>query len=133
MPLISNKSIISKPDKYLLGILNSSLTFFLFKSLLPKLRGDFYEPSYVIFKNFPIRAINFSDPVEKAQHEKMVTLVEHMLALHERLAKGTEESEKATLQRQIDETDQQIDKLVYELYGLTPEEIAIVEEKASSK
>jgi hypothetical protein len=31
------------------------------------------------------------------------------------------------IQRQIDATDQQIDKLVYELYGLTPEEIAIVE------
>jgi len=31
------------------------------------------------------------------------------------------------LQRQIDATDQQIDKLVYELYGLTDEEIAIVE------
>jgi hypothetical protein len=28
---------------------------------------------------------------------------------------------------QINATDQQIDKLVYELYGLTPEEIAIVE------
>jgi hypothetical protein len=31
------------------------------------------------------------------------------------------------IQRQIDATDRQIDKLVYELYGLTPEEIAIVE------
>lgn len=31
------------------------------------------------------------------------------------------------LQRQIDATDRQIDKLVYELYGLTEEEIAVVE------
>ena len=31
------------------------------------------------------------------------------------------------IQRRIDATDQQIDKLVYELYELTPEEIAIVE------
>jgi hypothetical protein len=32
------------------------------------------------------------------------------------------------LQRQIDATDAQIDKLVYDLYGLTEEEIKIVEE-----
>ncbi|NIA12168.1 MAG: hypothetical protein GWP10_21225 [Nitrospiraceae bacterium] len=31
-------------------------------------------------------------------------------------------------QRQIDTTDKQIDQLVYELYGLTDEEIRIVEE-----
>jgi hypothetical protein len=30
-------------------------------------------------------------------------------------------------QRQIDATDRQIDRLVYELYGLTEEEIAVVE------
>jgi hypothetical protein len=32
------------------------------------------------------------------------------------------------LQRQIDVTDRRIDGLVYELYGLTDEEIRIVEE-----
>jgi hypothetical protein len=32
-------------------------------------------------------------------------------------------------QRQIDTTDRQIDRLVYELYGLTEEEIAFVEGK----
>jgi hypothetical protein len=31
------------------------------------------------------------------------------------------------LQRQIEATDRQIDRLVYGLYGLTAEEIAIVE------
>jgi hypothetical protein len=31
------------------------------------------------------------------------------------------------LERQVDATDRQIDRLVYELYGLTEEEIAIVE------
>jgi hypothetical protein len=35
---------------------------------------------------------------------------------------------KTSIQRQIDATDRQIDQLVYELYGLTNEEIRIVEE-----
>jgi type II restriction/modification system DNA methylase subunit YeeA len=37
--------------------------------------------------------------------------------------------EKTSLQRQIDATDKQIDLLVYELYGLTEDEIKIVEGK----
>ncbi|GAH61678.1 unnamed protein product, partial [marine sediment metagenome] len=56
--------IISLPDKYLLGILNSSLNYFLFRNILPKLRGNFFEPSYIFFRNFPIHAVNFSDPIE---------------------------------------------------------------------
>ena len=35
---------------------------------------------------------------------------------------------RKSLQTQIDATDRQIDTLVYELYGLTPDEIKIVEQ-----
>jgi hypothetical protein len=75
----------------------------------------------------PIRAINFSDPAEKAQHDKMVSLVEQMLALHKSLARAKSPQEKERLERQIEATDKAIDSLVYELYGLTEEEIRIVE------
>ncbi len=37
-------------------------------------------------------------------------------------------ADETLYQRQIDATDAQIDALVYELYGLTEEEIRIVEE-----
>ncbi len=40
--------------------------------------------------------------------------------------------QKAILQRQIAATDGEIDRLVYEQYGLSDEEIAIVEEAAGS-
>ncbi len=36
-------------------------------------------------------------------------------------------NEIVELQKTIDETDKEIDQMVYELYGLTNEEIAIVE------
>jgi hypothetical protein len=58
----------------------------------------------------------------------MVELVEGMLALHTRLADVRTEHEKTVLRRQIEATDRQIDQLVYELYGLTDQEIKIVEE-----
>ena len=38
-------------------------------------------------------------------------------------------SDKKTIEQQIKATDRQIDQLVYELYELTEEEIAIVEGK----
>ena len=37
------------------------------------------------------------------------------------------EHERTALARQIEHTDAEIDRLVYELYGLTDEEIALVE------
>ena len=51
--------------------------------------------------------------------------------LNKRLQDAKLDHDKTLLQRQIEATDAAIDKLVYELYGLTEEEIAIVEGKES--
>ena len=55
-------------------------------------------------------------------------LVERMLELHKRPAARLPQ-EKESLQREIESTDGAIDGLVYELYGLTEEEVKIVEGK----
>ena len=58
----------------------------------------------------------------------MVKLVERMLKLHKDLkGAGTPEKDER-IGREIRATDAEIDRLVYELYGLTAEEVAIVEE-----
>jgi len=119
--------IIPINDLYLLGILNSKVMLFLFKMNLPKLRGGFFEPSYVFFKNFPIHFIDDSNTIEIQQKNRVVELVLQMLALQKQLSTANTPNEKVMLQRQIDATDAQIDGLVYRLYGLTEEEIKIVE------
>jgi hypothetical protein len=48
--------------------------------------------------------------------------------LHAQLAAARTPQEKTALDRQIAATDTQIDRLVYDLYGLTEDEIKIVEE-----
>jgi hypothetical protein len=78
-------------------------------------------------KELPIRTIDFDDPADVARHDRMVALVECMLDLHKKLAAATIPADKTLYQRQIEATDRQIDALVYKLYGLTEEEIAIVE------
>ncbi len=120
--------IMPGEDKFLLGILNSRLNYFLFMMILPKLRGDYFEPSYAIFKHFPITAINSNNPTDKAKHDKMVQLVETMLELNRQLADSRSTHEKKLISRQIESTDRKIDDLVYDLYDLTPEEIQIVED-----
>lgn len=55
-----------------------------------------------------------------------------MLDLNKRLAAEQNPQMKTILQRQIATTDGQIDRLVYELYGLTEEEIAIVEGRSQT-
>jgi hypothetical protein len=57
----------------------------------------------------------------------MVELVERMLGLHKQLPKAKTPHEQESLQRTIAATDQQIDGLVYELYGLTKDEIRTIE------
>jgi hypothetical protein len=57
----------------------------------------------------------------------MVSLVDRMLSLHKQLQEAHTPYDETALQRQIEATDRQIDVLVYELYGLTVEEIGIVE------
>ena len=57
----------------------------------------------------------------------MVALVTQMLDLNKKLQEARLEQEKTMLSRQIAATDGQINTLVYELYGLTEEEIGIVE------
>jgi len=68
-----------------------------------------------------------SNPADKARHDHMVALVTRMLDLNKKLQDAKLEHEKTLLQRQIEATDTAIDALVYELYGLTEEQIEIVE------
>jgi hypothetical protein len=62
----------------------------------------------------------------------MFGLFETMLKLYKDLPKTKKPHEQESIERQIAATDNQIDAPVYELYGLTEEEIRIVEGGAPS-
>ena len=124
---------LSTDDVYLLGVLNSRLIFSYFKRVAAVL-GDADKAGRMRWFSqdvgkLPIRRIDFDDPADKARHDRMVELVERMLDLHKRLSEVRTEHDKEVLRRQIALTDAEIDRLVYELYGLTDEEIKIVEGK----
>jgi type I restriction-modification system DNA methylase subunit len=114
-------------QKYITGLLNSKLLDWFMRQVSTSFHGGYFAANKQFLVQLPIRTINFSDPAEKAKHDQMVTLVERMLALHKNLASAKTPQEKESVQRQIQSTDGGIDKLVYELYGLSEEEIGIVE------
>ena len=63
----------------------------------------------------------------KARYDRLVALVTQMLDLNKQLEKAKLEHERTLISRQIETTDASINALVYELYGVTEEEIKIIE------
>ena len=89
----------------------------------------------------PIRTIDFSNKADKARHDKMVELVTRMMELKKQQAraplpvrartqtgKKQSPSAKQLLDQKLAITDGQTDRLVYELYGLSDDEIRVVED-----
>jgi type I restriction-modification system DNA methylase subunit len=117
--------------KYFLGLLNSQLISWVYPKVSNKaVKDSFPRLSVADLKKLPIRTINFQDAQDKSRHDAIVKLVEQMLEAKERLSKAKTEAEVNRLEMLCQSLDHQIDKAVYELYGLTEEEIKIVEGKS---
>jgi len=102
---------IPTEDKFLLGILNSRLVWFFLKSICVVRRGGYIEVKPQYFEQIPIPNI------EQKIKEQLNNLVDQILTSK----KENPEADTRAIEREIDE-------LVYKLYGLTEEEIKIVEE-----
>ena len=115
--------------KYILGILNSRLLDAYFQNEIGNTGQTFSQMKIAYVRRLPIRTIDFDNPAEVAQHDHMVALVQSMLDLHKQLP-TTEGAAQKVIEQQIARTDREIDALVYQLYDLTEDEIAIVEGRA---
>ncbi len=117
--------------EYVLALLNSSLLTFLYQNSAFGQKGR----TMAQFRKghldlLPVPRIDISSQRDKNRYDRMVALVQQMLDLHKQLAAAKTAHEKTAIERQIDATDHQIDQLVYDLYGLTDDEIKIIEDAA---
>lgn len=112
--------------KYVLGVLNSKLITHIYQQITREKGRAQAQVKLNKLRRLPIRKIDFDSPVERKMHDDLVALVDIMLDLNKKVQKARG-SRKALLQRQIEKTDREIDQLVYRLYGLTKEEIKIIE------
>ena len=106
---------------YLLGILNSNLTAFFISKVASCFRGGYYSFGKHYFEHFPLPSENLDD-------ETLINLVDKILSLTNDLKLSKTPNDRKIFQQQIEITDKKINEMVYELYGLTDEEIKVVED-----
>lgn len=113
--------------RFLLGVLNSKLFGAIIRAQSTDLRGGYikFSKQYIQGAAFPV--IDFTNPADVEKHDRVVSMVERMLTLVPKRRAETNPQAAAQLDAQISATDRQIDRLVYDLYGLTEAEIALVE------
>ena len=107
--------IIPCNDKVLLAVLNSSVMTFLFDKLLPKLQGDFYEPSSIFMKDVPIPTAT------EAEQKAIETLVSYVMYLTNTLKDISSSGDFSMDKLMTRYFEQIIDVAVMELY--LPEEL----------
>ena len=102
--------------KYVLGIINSKLGkwFWIknnsdFKTLFPKIKKSQIE-------TIPIYDLNLTNSDDREKHDLIVASVNQILSI-----------KRANPNIEVSELEKEIDQIVYSLYGLNPDEIAIVE------
>ena len=126
---ITLREDVDESPLFLLGLLNSTWANYYYRSTtVPKANGFLiYKTMYL--RKFPVRRIDFGTGRERTVHHEVVALVQRMLDLHQRLAaKGDmRDQEREQIEREIAGTDREIDDLIYDLYGLTAAERALVE------
>jgi hypothetical protein len=118
-------------ELFLLGILNSSLTEFFWKTIFADFKDSFPQVTIFSLEQLPICLLDVSKAADKIRHDKMVSLVEQMLVAKKHLAGAQSDKDKDFYQNKCAGLDRLIDALVYELYGLTADEIKIVEGAAA--
>ncbi|MCZ8249437.1 MULTISPECIES: class I SAM-dependent DNA methyltransferase [unclassified Microcystis] len=101
--------IISKPDKFLLGILNSKMGWWLISKYCTAIQNG-YQLIWQYFRQILIPIIS------QEQQQPIIALVDQILT-----------AKKSNPKADTSELEKEIDKIVYELYGLSEEEIRIIE------
>jgi len=119
LQIITSTNDNSNDLKYLSAILSSKLINYWCINFL----ADDMNQAYL--SKIPIPRFINSNNSYISQYEALNNFTNKMLSLHKQSRRTPQEQE--LLKREIESTDRAIDRLVYELYGLTEEEIRKVE------
>ena len=125
--MIVPKEHIGIDLKFILAALNSKFianfwtqNFSDLRQTFPKIKGSYLE-------KLPLPIINIKDKNQREKHDEVVKFVNQILKLTEERKQATLQSKTDQLQNRIDYAEQRINEIVYELYGLSKDEIALIE------
>ncbi|MBN3037652.1 MAG: N-6 DNA methylase [Candidatus Diapherotrites archaeon] len=127
--IVFNERGLKLHSNFYLGILNSKLFWFFISHTSTALRGNAYRLTPEFVDKFCFPSIDHMQTKHRGIYEKLLVLVKDILNQSTTLSKlgDKQTDERKHLESEIAETDKKIDKLVYELYGLTDDEIKVVE------
>jgi hypothetical protein len=106
---------------YLLGVLNSKLIFWFLKTMSNVFRGGWITCTKQYVGKLPIRRI------EAASQAGIGRVVNQITKANEAALSAKTGREKTIALRQITALENRIDELVYKVYELTEQEVALVE------
>ena len=114
--------------KFLLGILNSELANYYIKLIALNLtEGAFTKVRTNQLARLPI--VNLKSSSDESSKNEIVKLVDQLLKLNEEKAETKLQTNINQLQTKIDYCENRVDEIVYQLYGLTEDEIETIENK----
>jgi hypothetical protein len=112
---------------YLLALLNSRLMSWYITGHSPVFQGGYHKFSAPYLRSAPIRRIDWECSRDVELHAAIANLGNSLSDLQSQIAVCRTPRETETLSRQAQTYGRQVDGLVYELYGLTGDEIALVD------
>ncbi|PGH40347.1 MAG: restriction endonuclease subunit M, partial [Candidatus Nephrothrix sp. EaCA] len=126
-------NIISKSNsnydlKFLLALINSSvLNFYHSDKYLDKSKNLFQKILIQNCKKLPIKAIDFKN--ENITYNEIIKQVNLLLKLNEEIKAEKLQTKVEQIKQRIEYGEDKINRLVYELYGLSKSDIKIIEQQ----
>lgn len=116
---------------YLLGLINSNLLFWYLNKISNVFRGGWITCTKQYFSQLPIINIDIKNSKQLKNKNEIINLVDQLLSLNQEKSETKLQSKISQIESKIDYCETRINQIVYQLYGLTEEEIKIVEESVS--
>jgi hypothetical protein len=112
--------------RYLVALLNSSLLGWFFPHVSAPFRGGWYSANRQFLSQVPFRPVDFSRVADKAEHDRLVSLVDEIMNLYRQRAAARTPPEIEMLGSQIHAARWRLDEIVFALYGVTKEDAETV-------
>ncbi|MCD4772336.1 MAG: N-6 DNA methylase, partial [Bacteroidales bacterium] len=131
--VVDQQVYITKPNldshsiEYYAAILGSRMMAYFIRNYFDERSDAFPQIKVGQLKSLPIVLVDLRDKSQKEVHDKITNAISNLFKLNAQLINTKLETQRQQLQRAIDHAENKIDELVYGLYGLTEEEIGIVE------
>jgi type I restriction-modification system DNA methylase subunit/predicted type IV restriction endonuclease len=111
--------------KFVLGLINSKVIRFFWSKMNSDEKKTFPKIKKEAILSIPIKKVKTQS--EQSLHDEIVQMVETMLQLQQQKQSSTLPGQLQQLEQRIAYTDDKINEKVYTLYGLSEEEVKVVE------